>query len=92
MYEPPAVKVACTLLDPHGQGDGRLRDEGVMDRHTTNFGDNSKVRFLSLKPRLFKYTTSTMETGANQKNNLRAEESQILPSASTKIDRRGQRY
>jgi hypothetical protein len=55
-----------------------------MDRHSVNF-EETGIRYITLKPRLLKCTTSAMEKGTDENNDPRAEVPQIPNSASTRV-------
>ena len=59
-----------------------------MDRHSMNLQDIGHP-FLSLKLRLLKYTAFATEKQKAQRNDLRAELTQLPNSATTRIKGRG---
>ncbi|MGE3485596.1 MAG: hypothetical protein AB7L09_12760 [Nitrospira sp.] len=59
-----------------------------MDCHSMNLQD-AGLLFLSLKPRLLKYTAFATEKQKAQRNDLRGELTQLPNSATTRIKGRG---
>ncbi|NGZ95950.1 MAG: hypothetical protein CV089_07440 [Nitrospira sp. WS110] len=62
-----------------------------MDQYSVNRKDTA-VLFLSLKPQLLKCTTSVMEKETNQRDDLRAEVSRLIPWTSARVRGQERRY